>query len=119
MMADMIREQSEPLDLDDQAEEQARKGRLDRLARDQAREDLQWVMADKRGRRFVARLLDKAHVGRSSFVSANAMTVSFLEGERNVGLALQTEVLDVCPTRFLDMTKEYQENARQLAKRSR
>lgn len=115
----MTKEQSELLDPDAQAAEQDRKDRLDRLARDQAREDILWVMADKRGRRFVARLLDKAHIGKSSFVAANAMTVSFLEGERNVGLALQTELLDVCPTRFTEMTKEYQDNARQLAKRSR
>jgi hypothetical protein len=89
--------------------------RAERLARDQDCEDLKWLMSNKQGRRFMWRLLAKAHIGKSSFVAPNAMTVSFLEGERNIGSYFQGEVLEMCPTRYFEMVKEHQYAARRNA----
>ena len=47
--------------------------------------DLKWLVADPRGRRIARRLLERSGVFRSSF-TGEALSTSFREGERNVGL---------------------------------
>lgn len=111
--------EAERLDETDQEAAAAEMRRAERLKADQDCEDLKWLMSNKQGRRFMWRLLAKAHLGKSSFVAPNAMTVSFLEGERNIGAYFQAEVLEVCPTRYLEMLKEHQDNARRNSSRSR
>lgn len=68
-------------------------------------EDLKWVLSDKRGRRFVARMLDQTGIWRLSF-STNALTMGFHEGARNLGLRLLADLTKHCPGRYLDMIKE-------------
>lgn len=72
----------------------------------QASEDLKWLMADKRGRRFMWRLLSDTGLFRSSF-TGNSQTF-FLEGRRDVGLKQLNNVMDDCPHRFNEMMKEQQ-----------
>lgn len=68
-------------------------------------DDLKWLMSDKRGRRVVARLLERAGVWRSSF-NSDALQMAFNEGVRNEGLRLLDMVTAHCRERYVEMLKE-------------
>lgn len=73
-----------------------------------AANDLRWLMGHKQGRRIAARVLEKAHVHHTSF-NTNASVTAFREGERNVGLWLQADILDTCPEAYMQMLKEHKQ----------
>lgn len=79
--------------------------------------DFQWLMSDKRGRRFVWRLLAKTGVFRSSF-TGNSETF-FREGARNVGLMLLAEINEHSPEQYTLMLKEQREYANRKSSRNR
>lgn len=89
-----------------EAEEEARK----KLLRATEIEDVKWLMASKRGRRIMWRLLGLSRVFRLSF-DPNAMKMAFNEGSRSLGNQLLEEVMDLCQEMFPVMMKENQ-NAR-------
>lgn len=67
--------------------------------------DLQWLMKDKRGRRFVYRMLERAGVWRLSF-NTNALSMAFNEGARNEGLRLLAQITEHCMDRYSEMLQE-------------
>ena len=67
--------------------------------------DLKWLMADRRGRRIVSRLLDRAGLHRSSFDTNNA-SMSFKEGLRWSGIWLKEEVEKHCFDRCIELLRE-------------
>lgn len=67
--------------------------------------DFKWIMSNKRGRRFVWLLLEKAGVFRLSFTGDSATTF-FNEGQRNFGLRVWAMVQEHTPEAYLMMTKE-------------
>lgn len=69
--------------------------------------DLKWLMSNKRGRRFVFRLLERAGVWRLSF-NTNALSMAFNEGARNEGLRLMALITQHCADRYSEMLKESQ-----------
>jgi hypothetical protein len=73
-----------------------------------AADDLKWVMQNKRGRRFVHGVLDRAGVFRTSF-HTNALTMAFNEGARNEGLKLTTLLMEHCPELWQQMLAEQKE----------
>jgi hypothetical protein len=75
------------------------------LVRQTEIDDLLWLMSDKRGRRFVRRLLDRVGIYRTSF-STEALAMAFNEGQRNVGLQLVGQINQHCPSRFSEMQRE-------------
>jgi hypothetical protein len=77
-------------------------------------EDLRWLMGDPRGRRFMWRLLGTTGLFRTTF-TGDALTGAFKEGQRNVGIALQDEVVQQCPRGFIEMQKEARTNERRKA----
>lgn len=79
-----------------------------RQAHDLEVDDLKWLLSNKRGRRFVLRLLERAGVWRLSF-STNAATMAFNEGTRNEGLRLMAQITTHCPDRYIEMLKESKE----------
>lgn len=79
--------------------EQARK-----LERDQEKADFAWLMSDKRGRRFIWRMLENTGVYRSSF-TGNSETF-FREGARNVGLKLISDIHEFAPDAYPLMLEE-------------
>jgi len=103
---------SDPFDTVAQEEAAEETRSADRRSQERESDDLKWLMSSKQGRRFMWRLLSKAHISRSSFVAPNAMTVSFLEGERNIGAYFQGQVLNDCPNRYIEMIKEHQDVTR-------
>jgi len=81
------------------------------LARQTEIDDLLWLMSDKRGRRFMWRLLQGSGIYRTSF-TGDALSMAFKEGERNQGLRLMDQVMQHCPERFSVMQKEAPKNER-------
>lgn len=63
--------------------------------------DIQWVMSDAKGRRFMVWLLNKAALNETSFRGGNALDMAFREGMRNLGLMVQAHVLEACPAEYL------------------
>jgi hypothetical protein len=86
------------------ADKAAREDRA-RLAAQQERADVKWLMSGKQGRRVVWRLLSQAGVFRSTF-STNAMQSAFNEGARNSGLLLLNQVHAVAPELYPQMVSE-------------
>ncbi|MDZ4051622.1 MAG: endopeptidase [Limnobacter sp.] len=84
----------------------AQKQRIKKIEED----DFRWLMADKRGRRIMWRLLERTRVYQSSF-TGNSQTF-FLEGTRNVGLMLISDIQKHCPEQFVVMLKEHMSNER-------
>lgn len=72
-------------------------------------ENLKWVMANKRGRRFIHGLLERAGVYRLSF-HTNALQMAFNEGSRNEGLALLAKLTEHCPELYSQMLKEQKDD---------
>lgn len=94
----------DPLDLRGQ-EKKAREA--DEQARFEATrdaDDLKWIMGNKKGRRFVWKLLERSGVYRSSFTGNS--TTFFNEGQRNIGLMLLADIHSVCPEHYVTMLKE-------------
>lgn len=69
------------------------------------KEDLIWLMKDKRGRRITHRALANAGVWRLSF-STNALQMAFNEGNRNTGLMLVAKLTEYCPENYAQMLTE-------------
>ena len=70
-------------------------------------EDIQWLMANKQGRRVMWRLLGEAGVYRTSFNNSGSVT-AFNEGKRQIGLVFLGEVNDHAAHQFFVMLKEHQ-----------
>ena len=71
-------------------------------------EDLKWLMSNKRGRRVVYSILERAGVWRLSF-NTNALTMAFNEGARNEGLAMTAKLMTHAPESYALMLKEHTE----------
>jgi hypothetical protein len=99
---------SDPFDL--QSQERAHADNSDRakLAQQVEIDDLKWLMSNKRGRRFVCRVLERAGVWRLSF-NTNALSMAFNEGMRNEGLRLMAQITTHCAERYTEMLKESKE----------
>lgn len=76
----------------------------DRKVEQQIADDLKWLMQDKRGRRFMWRLLETTGLYKSSF-TGNSQTF-FLEGQRNIGLIQMDALLAHCRDEYLTMVSE-------------
>ena len=72
-------------------------------------DDLKWVMQNKRGRRFVHGILERAGIWRLSF-HTNALQMAFNEGSRNEGLGMLAKLTEQCPEFYALMLKEHAED---------
>lgn len=91
-----------------QQSEAERQRRAQTAARSEI-DDLKWLMASKRGRRIVHRLLTRTGVFRSSF-TGNSETF-FREGERNIGLWLMALVMAHAADEYASLISENAERA--------
>lgn len=88
----------------------AQKAEAERAA-EEAAEDLKWLMHDKRGRRFMWRLLSETSVFQQTFMPGAPDVSAFREGQRSVGLMLTARVTLHCPERMSEMQTEARANA--------
>ena len=72
-------------------------------------DDLKWLMSNKRGRRVMHGILERAGIWRLSF-HTNALQMAFNEGSRNEGLALLAKLTEHCPELYALMLKEHAED---------
>jgi hypothetical protein len=84
--------------------EEAKQAELDAIAEI---DELCWLMSNRRGRRFMWRLLSAAGIYQLSYApGSDAMATAFREGNRAGGLRLVALVTKHCPERFSEMQKE-------------
>lgn len=81
------------------AEKEARQTALARL------ELLKSIMSTQAGRLWMLERLERCHVFATSF-SADPLQMSFLEGERNIGLQDFSEIMNACPEQYVQMMHE-------------
>lgn len=70
----------------------------------QRKDDIKWLLADKRGRRFVYALLESTGLMGSTLV--NGMPSPVLEGRRGVGREIAGEIIAEHPHAYLAMITE-------------
>lgn len=68
-------------------------------------EALKAFMSLPGGRYWMRGMLEACHIGSSSF-TPDALRMSFLEGERNIGLRLFADLLRVAPNEYAQMMKD-------------
>ena len=94
----------DPLDLCGQERQREDVEQARKLERDQEKTDFAWLMSDKRGRRFMWRMLEVTGVYRTSFTGNS--TTFFNEGMRNVGLQLIANIHEFAPDAYPMMLDE-------------
>lgn len=70
--------------------------------------DIREIMAFRKGRRFMWRMLENAGIYKSSFALENAI-MAFNEGQRNIGLMLLADIMEAAPEKYNLMMKEQKE----------
>jgi hypothetical protein len=98
----------DPIDERGQAADKREADARKNMVREQEIADLKWLMASRRGRRIMHRLLDLSGPFRLSF-DTNAMRMAFNEGNRNLGNQLFHEIMTLCPEQYPAMMKEQQD----------
>lgn len=97
-------EDRNPTDLNSQQREAREQARREKVAHDAKLANMRWLMSSEQGRRFMWDLLATAGVFRISFTGNS--TTFFNEGMRNVGLLMQTLIMEACPELYLKMMLE-------------
>lgn len=95
----------DPTDVRSVEREKDEQDTRDRLAREVEDADWKWLMASKRGRRVVWRMLEQSGVFRLSF-NTNALSMAFAEGNRNYGNRVLGKIHELCPELYPTMVKE-------------
>lgn len=95
---------NDPTDILAQARQREDIDRKKKVERDQEIADFKWLMSDKRGRRFMWRLLDMTGLYRCSFTGNS--TTFFNEGQRNIGLQLMADINEQAPEAYPQMLAE-------------
>lgn len=94
----------EPFALEENEKEKTEKQLRAKIKAENEVKDLQWVMSDKRGRRFIWSLLGMTGVFRISY-TGNSETF-FREGMRNVGVMLLDQLKTHCDELYIAMERE-------------
>lgn len=76
--------------------------RLEKLEKD----DLEFLLSHKQGRRVIYRYLAFCKVFHSAY-SSNQNDMFYYEGRRSVGLKILEDMQKHCPDRFFQMLKEH------------
>jgi hypothetical protein len=84
----------------------AEAGRKERRSQQRDWNDVRVVMSTKEGRRFVFKILSMCRMNKLSFNPDNPNWTAFNEGARNVGLAIQAEVIQAAPKAWSEMISE-------------
>lgn len=87
-----------------------------KLADQQRKEIMNGLMSVEAGRRWMCDLLETCHVFATSF-SDVGLRMAFMEGQREVGIRLLTDIMGACPDQYVTMMRE--RNGRQSANDAR
>jgi hypothetical protein len=84
-----------------QVKEQSQK---EKRGREKELDDVKFILSHRQGRRFYFRYLEECGVFKTSF-TGNSQTF-FLEGQRNIGLKLLSDLNEAEPEAYIVMIKE-------------
>jgi len=87
-----------------------------KLADQQRKEIVNGIMSVEAGRRWMCDLLESCHIFATSF-SDVGLRMAFMEGQREVGIRLLTDIMSACPDQYITMMRE--RNGRQSANDAR
>ena len=107
-MSTQKRRNEDPLDFKAQERDQKRREKQALLELEQDEGDLVWLMNERRGRRFVWRILERAGVFRSPF-DTNALNMARKTGEKEFGIWVVVQINDICPELYMKMVREQKE----------
>lgn len=96
---------SDPFDIDASKARDTQRADKSRTERERDDNDLRFIMADARGRRFIWQQLATAGIYRSSF-AADPLVMAHAEGKRDTGLRLLDRLLRVTPGDYLKAQEE-------------
>lgn len=95
----------DPTDLQAQEQESQENAEQRKVDRDLEVSDFKWIAGNKRGRRFLHRLLSQCGVWRTSFTGNS--TTFFNEGQRNIGLMVLALMNEHAPESHTLMLQEH------------
>lgn len=96
-----------PFDLTQEAEAKAAQEQADKLLRVDEIDDFKWLVSDKRGRRFLWRLLGKTGLFDTAFRPGEES--QYCNGMRNIGNIFWTELQSLAPEKYHLMATENKE----------
>ena len=99
-----------PTDIRAQARRKQDGEALDRAKRQELSDDINWLMADARGRRLMRQWLAFCGVDQTSFTGDSK--TFFREGARNVGLMLKAQLTEYAMEGYFQMLREHAEDAK-------
>src|SRR5262245_6449683 len=76
-----------------------------KLADQQRREIVTGIMSVEPGRRWMHDILTACHIVSTSF-SDVGLRMAFMEGQREVGIRLLTDIMGACPDQYIQMMRE-------------
>ena len=79
-----------------------------KLADQQRKEIVNGIMSVEAGRRWMCDLLESCHIFATSF-SDVGLRMAFMEGQREVGIRLLTDIMSACPDQYVTMMRERNE----------
>lgn len=80
-------------------------GESDSKQKEKYLNDLQWVVSTPQGRRFIWAILERCSAFKDKYYEETNYTY-FRKGQRNIGLQLFNDVLDVSPNIYSQMKQE-------------
>src|SRR5882672_4979519 len=90
-----------------------------KLVEQQRREIVTGIMSVAPGRSWMCDILESCHIFATSF-SDVGLRMAFMEGQREVGIRLLTDIMGACPDQYVLMMRERNErNSAYDARRSR
>lgn len=97
---------------EDQIEREERRKLEEQFEREQEIADLQWVLSNRRGRRFIWRLLSMTGLNDSSFVGEYPLHMAKNEGKREVGRNIITSLFTADERAYILLQTEALEEAK-------
>ena len=90
-----------------------------KVADQQRKEIVNGIMSVAPGRSWMCDILESCHIFATSY-SDVPVRMAFMEGQREVGIRLLTDIMAACPDRYIEMMRERNErNSTYDARRSR
>ena len=99
-----------PTDIRSQQQRKQANEIQDRAKRQELSDDINWLMADARGRRLMRQWLGFCGVDQTSFTGDSK--TFFREGARNVGLMLKGQIVEYAMEGYFQMLREHAEDAK-------
>jgi len=87
-----------------------------KVAEQQRKEIMNGIMSVAPGRKWMCELLETCHIFATSF-SDSQLRMAFMEGQREIGLRMLSDIMGACPDQYVEMMRE--RNARSSADDSR